>query len=128
MPSVGQRCAAIVNASLDRAAHARRGDARSQLDRGVEVVRLEEEEAAERLLGLGERTVRDQRLAVLHAHRRRGRRVVELLARGAPGVWLIAPHATQSFCCSSGGSAATSSRVKFWWIRSMNFMASPSGE
>ena len=39
----------------------------------VEVVGLEQVEAAERFLRLGERPVRRQGLAVLHAHRRRGR-------------------------------------------------------
>ena len=50
-----------------------RRDPRGQLDRGVEVVGLEQEVAADRLLDLGERAVGGQRLAVLHAHR--GRRL-----------------------------------------------------
>src|SRR5256886_3086958 len=58
---------------------ARRGNARGQLDRGVEVVGLVEVVAAELLLGLGERAVGGQRLAVLDAHgggRRRGLQLV----------------------------------------------------
>ena len=45
-------------ADLDRAAHARRRDPRGELDRGVEVVGLEEAVAADRLLDLGERARR----------------------------------------------------------------------
>ena len=48
---------------LDRAAHAGRRDARRELDRGVEVVGLEEQVAAERLLDGDERPVGRQRLA-----------------------------------------------------------------
>ena len=68
----------------------RRRDPRGQLDRGVEVVGLEDEVAADRLLRLGERAVGDQRLAVLHAHGRRrlGRR--SSTPGVTPGVWLIA--------------------------------------
>ena len=47
------------------AAHAGGRDLRRQLDRGVEVVGLEEEVAAKRLLGLDEGPVGGQRLAVL---------------------------------------------------------------
>src|SRR5256885_2068079 len=59
---------------------ARRGNARGQLDRGVEVVGLVEVVAAELLLGLGERAVGGQRLAVLDAHGGRGRRGLQLVA------------------------------------------------
>src|SRR6266487_2134337 len=55
-------------AHLDRAAHARRRDPRGQFDRAVEVVGLEEEVAAERLLGGDERAIGGQRLAVLNPH------------------------------------------------------------
>src|SRR2546423_352121 len=50
---------------LHCAAQARRGDARGDLDRPVEVVGLEQVEAAERVLRLRERAVRGQRAAVL---------------------------------------------------------------
>src|SRR5205807_489056 len=53
---------------LDPAAHAGRRDPRGQLDSGVEVVGLEEQVAAYRLLELDEWTVGGQRLAVLHPH------------------------------------------------------------
>ena len=52
-------------AHLDRAAEARRRDARGELDRGVEVVGLEQQVAAERLLDRDERPVGRQRPAVL---------------------------------------------------------------
>ena len=58
-------------AHLDCAAHAGRRHARGELDRGVEVVGLVEEVAAERLLDGDERAVGRQRLAVPYAHRRR---------------------------------------------------------
>src|SRR6266542_2060489 len=50
---------------------ARRGDLRGYLDRVVQVWRLDQVKARQMLLGLGERTVGDQHLAVPHAHRRR---------------------------------------------------------
>ena len=56
-------------AHLDRAAHARGRDPRRQLDGRVEVVGLEDQVAAERLLGLDERAVGGQRLAVLRRAR-----------------------------------------------------------
>ncbi len=56
---------------LDRAAEPRGGNARRELDRRVEVVGLEDEVAAERLLDGDERAVRRQGLPVLHAHGRR---------------------------------------------------------
>jgi len=52
----------------DRAPHPRRRDARGQFDRSIEVVGLEQEVAAERFLGLDERTVGCQNLAPLHPH------------------------------------------------------------
>jgi hypothetical protein len=61
-----------------------------QLDRGVEVVGLEEEVAAERLLHGDERLVGGHRLAVLHAHGR-GRLGDCISTPGlTPGVSLIA--------------------------------------
>ena len=68
----------------------RRRDAGRQLDRGVEVVRLEHEVAAERLLDRDEGPVGGQRLAVLDANRRGGLRSVEPCPGVTPGVWLIA--------------------------------------
>src|SRR6266498_5422327 len=56
-------------AHLHRTAHARRRNARCEVDRGVEVGGLEREPAAERLLDGDERPVGGQRLAVLHPHR-----------------------------------------------------------
>src|SRR4051812_24487223 len=59
-------------ATLDRAVHPDCGNARGQLDRGIEVVGLEEVVPAENLLRLGERPVRNQRLPVLTADSGRG--------------------------------------------------------
>ena len=75
---------------LDRAAHAGRRDPRGQLDRGVEVVGLEEQVAADGLLELDERPVGGQRLAVLHADRRRRRGLCSCWPGVTPGVSLIA--------------------------------------
>src|SRR5918996_2983681 len=55
-------------AHLDGATHASRRDARGDLDRGVEVVGLEDEVAAQGLLDGDERPVGRQRLAVLNPH------------------------------------------------------------
>ena len=54
---------------LDRAAHAQGGDPRGDGERGVQVGGLDEVVAAEHLLGLGERAVGEQQLAVDRAHR-----------------------------------------------------------
>ena len=59
----------------------RRGDERREPDRLVEVGKLREEDAADDLLRLGERAVRDDALAVANADDLRGRPAVELLAR-----------------------------------------------
>jgi hypothetical protein len=53
----------------DRTAHAGRRDAPCKLERRVEIVGLEHEEAAQRLLDGDERTVGSQCLGVLHADR-----------------------------------------------------------
>src|SRR3954453_1144806 len=53
---------------FDRTPEPGRGDLRGELDRGVEIVRLEEKEAAKRLLGVDERSIRGERAAVVHAH------------------------------------------------------------
>ena len=76
-------------AHLDRAAHPGRRDPRGQLDRRVEVVGLEEQVAAERLLGLDERAVGGQRLAVLHPHGRRRLRPAIRTPGVTPGVSLM---------------------------------------
>src|SRR5215213_4395646 len=65
---------------LDRAAHAGRRNTRGNGRRRVEVVRLEQVDAPEVLLGVDERPVAEERLAVLHAHRRRRLRALELHA------------------------------------------------
>src|SRR4051812_7420982 len=82
---------------LDRAIRGVR-DLAGPLDGLVEVVAFEDEQAAELLAGLGERTVRDQRLAVAHADRGgAGRwvkagavlqdpRLPDLRIEGAPGL------------------------------------------
>ena len=70
-------------AHLDRAAHPRRRDPGGQLDRGVEVVGLEEQVAADRLLDLDERAVGRQRPAVLHPD---GRRRLGCCIWTSPGV------------------------------------------
>ena len=64
---------------LDRAVPGGR-DPRRELDRLVEVAGLDEVEAAEGLLGLGERAVGRDRLAVLDPDRRRARGRLERLA------------------------------------------------
>src|SRR5204863_2840085 len=57
--------------NLDRPAEPCGRDARGELDRGVQIVRLEDEEPADRLLDAHERADGDERLAVLHAYSRR---------------------------------------------------------
>jgi hypothetical protein len=56
------------------------GDARCDLRRLVEIFRLDDVEAAERLAGLGERAVGGLRLATAYAHRRRRRDRMERFA------------------------------------------------
>ena len=75
---------------LDGAAEARRRDPRGELDRGVEVVGLEQEVAADGFLDLDERAVGGERLAILHANG--GRRLGESqpIPGVTPGVWLMA--------------------------------------
>src|SRR5687767_9750349 len=70
---MGVRCLADRSdrAYLD-AADLRGRDARSDLDGLVQVPRLDEIEAGEAFLGLGERAVGDARLAVAHPNRCRG--------------------------------------------------------
>src|SRR5215216_2634042 len=65
---------------LDGAAHAGRRNACGNGRRLVEVVRLEQEEAPDVLLGIDERAVAQERLAVLHAYGRRRLRAVQLHA------------------------------------------------
>src|SRR5262245_41639499 len=57
---------------------------RGHADRLVEVARLDQEEAADLLLALDERSVRDERLAVARAHRR-GRPLEALRHDDLPG-------------------------------------------
>src|SRR4051794_853128 len=68
-------------AHLDRAAQPRDRDPRGDLQRLVEILRLEDAEAAHVLLRIDERAVGEQRLPVLDAHRRRG--LDRLQPRGA---------------------------------------------
>src|SRR5215204_950010 len=63
---------------LDGTAHAGRRNACGNGRRLVEVVRLEQEEAPDVLLGIDERAVAQERLAVLHAHGRRRLRALQL--------------------------------------------------
>src|SRR6187401_2656719 len=65
---------------LDRAAHPRRRHPRGDVERRVEVVGLDEAEAAHVLLCVDERAVGEERLAVLDAHGRRGLDRLQLLA------------------------------------------------
>src|SRR5918992_2412152 len=65
---------------LDGAAHAGRRNARGKSRRLVEVVRLEQEEAADVLLGVDERAVAQERLAVLNPYGRRRLRALKLHA------------------------------------------------
>jgi len=77
---------------LDRAAHARGRDACGKLDRGVEVVGLEQEVAADRLLELNERTVGSERLAVLDPNCRRRLGGWSWLPAVTCGSWPIATY------------------------------------
>src|SRR5919106_5394596 len=65
---------------LHGAAHAGRRNTRGESRRLVEVVRLEQEEAPDVLLGIDERAVAQERLAVLHAYGRRRLRALQLHA------------------------------------------------
>src|SRR5215203_7202465 len=65
---------------LNGAAHAGRRNACGKGRRLVEVVRLEQEEAPDVLLGIDERAVAQERLAVLHAYGRRRLRALQLHA------------------------------------------------
>src|SRR5687768_6829111 len=76
MPSLLQN-----RSDLDCSGGTRCRDERCEPDRLVEVGKLREEDAADDLLRLGERAVRDDALAVANADDLRGRPVVELLAR-----------------------------------------------
>ena len=72
-------------ADLDRAAQARSRDPLGDLERRVDVVDVEHVEAAEHLLGLGERPVGGQRLAVALAQGGGHLRRVQLTAVDVPG-------------------------------------------
>src|ERR687891_1137687 len=63
---------------LNGAAHAGRRNTHGKGGRLVEVVRLEQEEAPDVLLGIDERAVAQERLAVLHAYGRRRLRALQL--------------------------------------------------
>src|SRR5437762_2465658 len=69
----------VYGPDLDRA-HARRRDAGGDRGRLVEILRLDQVEAAELLLRLGERPVRGEELGVADAHRPRGPRGLERLS------------------------------------------------
>src|SRR4029450_10095227 len=86
---------------LDGAAHARRRDARGNCRGLVEVVGLEQEETAEVLLGVDERAVAQQCIAVVDAHRGRRTRQRWLLAaedaRHPGELFVLADHSFQLF-------------------------------
>ena len=123
----------IDRAHLDRAAHAAAGILRGELDRRVEVVGLEEQVAAERLLHLDERAVGGQRLAVLHPHGRchlaaaasetRGDAgvLVDRLVGGVDRFLLLGREARPrlgsagSGSCPGGSAACTSSLLLVEW-------------
>src|SRR5919106_353023 len=65
---------------LDGPAHAGRGNTGGERCRLVEIVRLEQVEAPDVLLGIDERAVAQERLAVLHAYGRRRLRALQLHA------------------------------------------------
>src|SRR5918999_4769698 len=65
---------------LNGAAHAGRRNTRGKGRRGVEVVRLEQVQAPDELLGVDERAVAQERLAVLHADGCRRLRALQLHA------------------------------------------------
>ena len=106
------------------------GNARGELDRGVEVVGLEEEVAAQRLLDGDERAVGGQRLAVLDADGRgrlgrlhpgsggHARRLVDRLVVGVDRLLLVLREARPLLGVPGSG-------VSPWWISSMYFMAPP---
>ena len=70
---------------LDCAAHSRGRDTRGELERRIEIVHVDHDEAADVLLRVDERTIREQRLAVLNAHGRRSLDRLQLLAGDDPG-------------------------------------------
>src|SRR4029077_1791315 len=70
---------------LDCAAHSRGRDTRGELERRVEIIHVDHDEAADVLLRVDERPVREQRLAVLNAHGRRSLDRLQLLAGDYPG-------------------------------------------
>ena len=95
---------------LDRAAHPRGRDPRGELERRIEVVRLDHEVAAQVLLRVDERPVREQRLAVLDAHGRRGLDRLQLLAADdARAARRIARYSSTIACRSSSESRSNSS-------------------
>ena len=98
---------------------------RRHLDRGVEIVGLEEEVAAEGLLGLDERAVGGEGLAVVDAHRGRGLGRLHLQARGDPGglVERLVGRVDAFFWSSRGlPGGEPGSGVVPWWISSMYFI------
>jgi hypothetical protein len=70
---------------LDRAAHPRGRDPCGEFEHRVEIVRFDHDEAAHVLLRVDKRTVREQRLSVLHADGRRSLDRLELFAGEDPG-------------------------------------------
>ena len=94
---------------LDRAAHPRGRDPRGDLERRIEIVRLDHDEAADVLLRVDERTVGEQRLSVLNAHGRRGLDRLQLLAADDPWQPPSARYSSTIACCSSADSRSNAS-------------------
>ena len=94
---------------FDRAAHASRGNPRRQLERPIEVVRLEQVEAAENLLRVRERPVRRQRPPVVHANGRRAFRRLSCSAPRTPGSCISASYSPWIDCRSSSDIRSYSS-------------------
>ena len=93
---------------LDRAAHPRGRDPCGKLEHRVEIVRLDHDEAADVLLRVDKRTVREQRLSVLDADGRRSLDRLQLLAaRGSRGTAGVRGTRPRSLAARPPGAART---------------------